>query len=48
VTEVDDLLRRVADELDDGRPAGPLIRDAACQRSLRIGYAVDAVDWFLE
>jgi DivIVA domain-containing protein len=43
--EVDDLLRRVAAELDAGRPVGPLIENARFSR--RSGYDVDAVDWFL-
>ncbi len=46
--EVDDLLRRVAAELDAGRPAGPLIDNAKVRRDfLTEGYDVDAVDWFL-
>jgi DivIVA domain-containing protein len=51
--QVDDLLRRIAVELDAGRPAGPLIADATLQpagmglRSPR-GYDIDAVDWFLD
>ena len=48
--EVDDLLRRVAAELDAGRPAGPLIENATFRRMhnpLRPGgYDIDAVDWF--
>jgi len=50
VSEVDDLLRRVAAELDVGRPAGPLIENATFRRrhiSGR-GYDIDAVDWFLD
>jgi hypothetical protein len=46
--EVDDLLRSVAEELDAGRPAGPLIEKATFQRELRSPrYDIDAVDWFL-
>jgi DivIVA domain-containing protein len=45
-TQVDDLLRRVADELDAGRPAGPLIKSAVF-RDAWPGYEIDAVDWFL-
>ena len=52
--QVDDLLRRVAVELDAGRPAGPLIAGAALtafphkmwRRSRR--YEIGAVDWFLD
>jgi DivIVA domain-containing protein len=50
VSEVDDLLRRVAAELDVGRPAGPLIENATFRRrhiSGR-GYDIDAVDWYLD
>jgi len=52
-SQVDDLLRRIAVELDAGRPAWPLIADATLQpagmglRSPR-GYDIDAVDWFLD
>jgi DivIVA domain-containing protein len=49
--EVDELLARVAAELDAGRPAGPLIETAAFRRPmLLVGksfYDIDAVDWFL-
>jgi hypothetical protein len=45
-TQVDDLLRRVADELDAGRPAGPLIKSAVFREAWP-GYEIDAVDWFL-
>jgi DivIVA domain-containing protein len=46
--EVDDLLDRVAAELDAGRPAGPLIENATFRRGRgKNGYDVDAVDWFL-
>jgi DivIVA domain-containing protein len=44
--EVDDLLRRVADELDAGRPAGPMVRNAAFGKRSN-GYDIGAVDWFL-
>ena len=49
VTEVDDLLRRVAVELDAGRSAGPLIENVTFRRAGlgRSGYDVDAVDWLL-
>jgi DivIVA domain-containing protein len=47
-SEVDALLRRVAAELDAGRPAGPLIENATLRaRPGERGYDVDAVDWFL-
>jgi hypothetical protein len=48
---VDDLLRRLAAELDEGRPVGPLIKNAKFRRLERPfakGYDVDAVDWFLD
>jgi hypothetical protein len=52
--EVDDLLCRVAAELDAGRPTGPLIESARFWRrreNFRTratqGYDVEAVDWFL-
>jgi hypothetical protein len=46
--QVNDLLRRVAAELDAGRPAGPLIADATFQKqSGERAYNVDSVDWFL-
>jgi DivIVA domain-containing protein len=44
--EVDDLLARVAAELDAGRSADPLIENARF-RAGRRGYDIDAVDWFL-
>jgi DivIVA domain-containing protein len=44
--EVDDLLRHIADELDAGRPAEPLIRNAAFRKQSN-GYDIGAVDWFL-
>jgi DivIVA domain-containing protein len=46
VAQVDDLLRRVAAELDAGRPVEPLIRNTAF-RTKSNGYKIDAVDWFL-
>ena len=45
-SEVDDLLDRVAAELDAGRLGGPLIRNATFSRGE--GYDIYAVDWFLE
>ena len=45
--EVDAVLRRVAVELDAGRPVGALIAGAAFG-SGRPGYDKDAVDGFLE
>jgi DivIVA domain-containing protein len=49
-SEVDDLLRRVAAELDAGRLAGPLIEHAVFRQRWRKRntYDVDAVDWFLD
>ena len=49
--KVDDLLRRVAAELDAGRPVGSLINNAQFRRAGHLtgkGYDVDAVDWFLD
>jgi DivIVA domain-containing protein len=46
VQQVDALLRLVAEELDAGRPAEPLISNAAFQVRRR-GYSTAAVDWFL-
>jgi DivIVA domain-containing protein len=46
VRQVDVLLGLVAEELDAGRPAEPLIRNAAFRTRLG-GYEIDAVDWFL-
>jgi DivIVA domain-containing protein len=50
--DVDELLRRVAAELDAGRPAGPLIENAtfrptSWRKKYSRGYDIDAVDWFL-
>ena len=48
-SQVDELLRRIAAELDAGRPAGPLIANATFRRGQgRDGYRIEAVDWFLE
>lgn len=44
--QVDDLLRRVAEELDHGGSAGPLVRNAIFQTRNK-GYEIGAVDWFL-
>jgi hypothetical protein len=48
--EVNDLLRRVATELDAGRPAGPLIKNATFRggRGWGWGYDAEAVDWFFD
>jgi hypothetical protein len=48
-SEVNDLLLRIAAELDAGRSAGPLIANATFQkRSLRSNYKTGPIDWFLE
>jgi DivIVA domain-containing protein len=48
-SQVDDLLERIAAELDAGRPAGPLITNAMFRtRLFTRGYDIGAVDWFLE
>jgi hypothetical protein len=49
-SEVDGLLRRVAAELDAGRPAGPLIENTAfrTRKQKQTTYDIEAVDWFLE
>jgi DivIVA domain-containing protein len=48
-SQVDDLLDRIAAELDAGRPAGPLIASATFkQRPFARGYDIGAVDWFLD
>jgi DivIVA domain-containing protein len=48
-SEIDDLLNRIAAELDAGRPAGPLIQNALFRKgSRRAGYIWRAVDLFLE
>ena len=50
--DVNDLLARVAAELDSGRPAGPLIANATFRAPStfvsKIGCLTGAVDWFLE
>lgn len=46
LAQVDDLLRRVAEELDAGRRAEPLIKTAIF-RTANKGYEIGAVDWFL-
>jgi hypothetical protein len=50
--DVNDLLARVAAELDSGRPAGPLIANATFRGPStfvsKIGCLTGAVDWFLE
>jgi hypothetical protein len=46
--QVDDLVRRVAGELDADRPAGPLIENARLQERIwGRRYDIDAIDWFL-
>ena len=46
--QVQDLFRRIAAELDAGRPVGPLIESATLRtRELGGQYDIDAVDWFL-
>jgi hypothetical protein len=46
--QVDDLLRRVAAEIDAGRSAAPLIENATFnRRKYRSRYDIEAVDWFL-
>ena len=48
-SEVDNLLNRIAAELDAGRPAGPLVQNALFRKgSRRAGYRWWAVDLFLE
>jgi DivIVA domain-containing protein len=49
-SQVNDLLDRIAAELDAGRPARPLIANAAFRMPvvIRHCYDIDAVDWFLE
>ena len=48
VSQVDDLLRRVAAELER-RPAGPLIENTTFRnRTWNNGYDIDAVNWFLD
>lgn len=46
-SEVDDLLRRVAMEMEGGQSARPLIENATFRiLLLGRGYDIDAVDWF--
>jgi len=50
-SQVDDLLLRIAEELDAGWPAGPLIAGAAFSRRMwrwHRGYGIGPVDWFLD
>lgn len=50
-SEVADLLRRVADALAAGQPAGPLIENATFQVVAGAGsrrYDIEVVDWFFE
>ena len=48
-SQVDDLLTRIAAEVDAGRPAGPLISNAAFRREWgRRGYHAGSVDWYLD
>jgi hypothetical protein len=47
VAQVDDLLRRVAAEIDAGRPVRPLL-DSTTLRRDKYGYDAEAVYWFLE
>jgi hypothetical protein len=48
-SQVDDLLERIAAELDAGRPAGPVISNATFEeRHFHHGYDTGAVDWFLD
>ena len=46
--QVDDLLRRIAAEIDAGRPIEPLIESARFQTRGKRRYDTDAVDWFLD
>ena len=47
--QVDDLLRRVAAELDAEGSARPLIENAAFRtRKYRRRYDIEAVDWFVD
>ena len=48
-SQVNDLLARIAAELDAGRPAGPLIANATLKKRQRaVGCHMGQVDWFLE
>ena len=49
--EVDGLLRRIAAELDAGRPVGSLIENATVRTrnyTMAGTYDIDAVDWFMD
>lgn len=49
MVQVDDLLRRVAAEIDAGRPIEPLIKNVSFRkREWTHGYDFQAVHWFLE
>jgi len=51
VREVDGLLRRIAAELDAGRPVGSLIENATVRTrnyTMAGTYDIDAVDWFMD
>jgi DivIVA domain-containing protein len=49
VAQVDDLLRRIAAEIDADRPIEPLIGNVSFRsRGRTPGYDVQAIDWFLE
>jgi hypothetical protein len=48
VVQVDHLLRRIAAEIDVGRPIEPLIENARFQTRGKLRYDTDAVDWFLD
>jgi DivIVA domain-containing protein len=45
--QVDELLGRIAVDLDAGRPAGPLIANATFGEAMW-GFDINAVDWFLD
>jgi len=46
--QVDDLLRRIAAEIDADRPIEPLIENARFLTRGKRLYDIDAVDWFLD
>jgi DivIVA domain-containing protein len=48
VAQVDDLLRRIAAEIDADRPIEPLIENARFQTRGKRLYDTAAVDWFLD
>jgi DivIVA domain-containing protein len=49
VADVDEVLGRIAAELDAGRQVGSLIENATFRTRMgKQGYDVEAVDWFLE